>query len=238
MIALSRARFTLNAPYLGEADLESYALDLFHRFDATAAVILPLSDYALRLELDEGSLKGCGWVLAGAGGLYVGIAQFGSFVQGVREIDNIGRYVADKLIQESPKPLHLPPESVKWARRDSAKIGQLKRLFERVKAAELDPDQATAEAIRLLQEDGDTLPPQFVADVTAAVLGIHRNWKQLEMPLESLSPLPEDSELPEAPTHSRVQHDRAALPSRRRFHVEVYRPSKDAEESITIIPLE
>jgi hypothetical protein len=149
----------------------------------------------------------------------------------------IGRFVAHKLVQEAPRQLHLPPESLRWARRDSAKIAQLERLFERVKAGDVDPHSATEEAVRLLQEDGDTLPPQFVADMTAAVLTIRRDWKQLEIPIEAAMAVPEDSNFPEPAPSSSADRQHTALPPRRRLHVEVYRSSKNGEELVTIVPL-
>src|SRR5687767_14650299 len=99
MITLARGYFNLSAPYLSEAELESYAETLFEIFDRAASLTLPLPDYGLALAVEEGSLKGKGRILATGAALYFGIGQFGSFVQGLREIRAIGGRVTGRLLR-------------------------------------------------------------------------------------------------------------------------------------------
>jgi hypothetical protein len=93
MIELSRAYFRFEVPAPDEANLLAFARAVFQDFDRAADQLFPLPDYAVYVAVEEGSIKGGGKILAAAGAAYLAIAQFGSFVQGVREIDRIHRGV-------------------------------------------------------------------------------------------------------------------------------------------------
>ena len=94
MIEISNAKFHIKCEHLRDGELELYANKLFEEFDIAASKLIPLADYGIHLDIESGSIKGRGKILATATVLYIGIANFGSFVQGIREISSIGKSVA------------------------------------------------------------------------------------------------------------------------------------------------
>lgn len=83
MIDIVRASFNFDAPAPPEDHLIAYARRVFQEMDSAVEQHLSLEDYSLYLSVEEGSIKGIGKVALGAYALYQGIAQYGSFVQGV-----------------------------------------------------------------------------------------------------------------------------------------------------------
>jgi hypothetical protein len=237
VITLVAGHFALDAPYLSEPALESYARKLFGSFDETVRRAYPLPDYGLRLDLEEGSLKGTGKVLAGLAALYYGIGHFGSFMQGLDEIGKIGTTVTNALFREAPRALDLPPQAIKGTRRDNAKIGKLERLFRRVQKGELDPETATAEALAVLEDEGDVVPEAFRRDLTEAVRRLPRPAEQFGFPwADTLEMAVVEDALPPQPKRARSLAPEAALPPRK-LHIEVWRDTKDGEALVRILPL-
>ena len=156
MVHIGETYFHIDVSNLDDEALKSYATSLFHDFDDSAMELLPFQDYEIHLDVEEGSIKGRGTIFAAVGVLYLGVGNFGSFVQGVREISALVKTVGENLIDSAPKKLNLPPEKVTWRRNDSAKLGQLERLFENVRSGVLKPHEATEQAIALL---GEVIPP-------------------------------------------------------------------------------
>src|SRR6185369_4912042 len=99
------------------------------------------------LAVEEGSVKGLGKVAVVVSALYMGIAQYGSFIQGVEIIKRQGCAVAravvsaasdDGIVQHAPKPR---------TRVDAGAASRLERLFVKVRDREIGPEEATRRAL-------------------------------------------------------------------------------------------
>jgi len=119
---VSRAFFRLDMPTPPEADLVAFARSVFADLDRTAEKLLPFPDYDLYVAVEEGSVKGGAKVWVTAGALYVAIGQFGSFIQGVREISALGRSVATRVINQVADDPRAGGARVRWSRRDSGAV--------------------------------------------------------------------------------------------------------------------
>jgi hypothetical protein len=86
MIDLGSTDFYFRVPSMPRKEFEAYSSQLFDIWDAHVGRELSLEDYALSLEVEEGSVKGRGTILAGLLALYVGIGQYGSFIRGIQTI--------------------------------------------------------------------------------------------------------------------------------------------------------
>lgn len=80
MLDLGSATFRLEVQPFGRARLTAYARDLFSEYDRALEKGVRLADYAVHLELEEGSLKVRAGVFAKATVLYLAIANYGSDV--------------------------------------------------------------------------------------------------------------------------------------------------------------
>jgi hypothetical protein len=218
LITISQAYFQFTAPELADDVLESYARTLFQVFDDSAEHLLPLPDYDLHLDVEEGSIKGKGTVWVTTAALVFGIGHFGSFVQGLREIHGLAKAVGDRLIQSAPQHLPTPAAHLTWSRSDSATVGRLLTLFREVGKGNLDPDSATQKAIELLQ-NGEPLSPQLLQDLKTAIRDVKQH-KQLVLPFEEDFLPPETAVPPSKPKQRFLAGKRVALPPDRKVRIE------------------
>lgn len=223
MIDISRAYFRFDMPAPPEPELLEYAQSIFDDLDRLAARLMPLPDYTVYVAVEEGSVKGGGKILAAAGVLYFGIGQFGSFVQGVRELRQIGEAVGEFFIEESAgKPL-VRHEPLQWRRKDAGKVQKIDQLFKRVAAGEINPETGTRLTIALLDAD-DSLPPEAYAKIQEAFTSIQKDPEQLLLDLPGTQ-APTDHNPPPAPRP--VPH----VPTRR-LRIEIERESKYRDPKI------
>jgi hypothetical protein len=150
--------------------------------DATAE-FLPFDDYSLYLTVEEGSVKGLGKVAVGAYALYLGIGQYGGFIQGVETIKRQGCTVAravvtaasdDEMIQHIPKSR---------TRVDAGAATRIERLFFKVRDREISPEEATRRALDVLDPTGAELPPESHRDIADALKSLGLNPEQLSLDL-------------------------------------------------------
>jgi hypothetical protein len=236
LIPIAQAYFQFSVPLFTEQVLEEYAKTLFQALDETADRLLPLPDYGLHLDIEEGSIKGKALVLATVVALYHGIGTFGSFVQGLREINALARTVGDELIHDAIRrsPVQSPP--LTWSRRDSATLGRLLNLFREVERGERDPQSATQEALDLFG-DQEEVPAEFARDLEAAIRTIRQDPKQLDLPFSEILTPAEIPGEPSEPKQRPAGGSKVALTPRRRVRVEVWRDGKDGEVLVRVVPL-
>jgi hypothetical protein len=235
LITIGEARFYLDAPDLDDQALRDYATALFVDFDSAAAELLPLSDYGIHLDVEEGSIKGKGAIFATATALYLGIGHFGDFVQGVQEISRISKAVVGRLIEVAPRKLNHQRSGLTWKRSDSAKLGQLERLFYDVKLGTLDPSEATQRAVDILSEE-DEIPENILGEIATSIGRIQLDPKQIDLPWPAEGDLEMVSSRPERPRQRKPTPDKIALPSHR-LRVEVYREGKHGKTIVRVIHL-
>lgn len=236
MISIGEGHFHLESAPLNEKALRAHARHLFKDFDRAASDYLPLEDYGLHLEVEQGSIKGKTIVLASLGALYVGVGQFGSFIQGLREIGSLAKTVNEEVLRQAPSEFNLPQNGTRWRRSDSATLGQLRKLFDSVARGELAPADATRRALELL-EDGGTIPDDFARDLEKAVGEIKLNPQQLDLWRGEIPDLLVSRPLPERRPGLPRSKELAMASSRNRLRIEVHREHKDGKTVVRLIAL-
>jgi hypothetical protein len=227
---ISRSYFRLSGAGFTEPQLEERALLLFSDVQKAVDLYLPISDYDLFLEVEEGSIRGKATIATVAATLYAGIAGFGSFVQGVREIDALARTTGGAIVKAATERFDRTPEDVEWSRSDSADIRRVRRLFEQVRDGEIDPDEGARRAVAVLADD-EGLSPGIIEGVEAAFGSIYRLPQQLDLPLEGIAPdipVPEEPAIP-APPGGAIR-ERPRKP--KRIRIEIRREGKDGETHV------
>ena len=99
--------FYIGVPNLPREEFENYSTQLFDEWEVYVGQKLNIKDYSLVLEVEEGSIKAKGRILATASVLYFGIAQYGSFISGLQTIHNQVKAVGDYLGERASYPFDL-----------------------------------------------------------------------------------------------------------------------------------
>jgi hypothetical protein len=182
MIDIVQAHFNFDTPAPPEDDLVAYAKRIFDEMDAATEKFLPFDDYSLYLAVEEGSIKGRGKVAVLAGTLYFGIAQYGSFVQGLEIIARQGRAVARAIVCAASGD-EMVQDASKKTRINSGAASRLERLFIKVRDREISPTEATQRAINILDPTGTELPTEAQQKIATALESIRLNPEQLHLDL-------------------------------------------------------
>jgi hypothetical protein len=233
VISIGEATFHVEVAHIGDAALEEYARALFSGFDESTAA-LPLEDFALYLDIEEGSIKGRGKILAAAAVLYVAIGEFGDFAQGVREIASVSRRVMSTFASDAPNMLGRPNTLVS-KRTNAATLGKLEGLFAAVRSGALRPDEATRRAVELLGEDKE-LPETLQAEIEASVHRIVKNPQQIDWVVPDA-----DVELQQGVDTTRQPGERVrsrirkAVAPARKLRIEIRKSSRRAKPRLTIM---
>lgn len=84
MIDLGGTDLYINVPSLPREEFERYSTNLFDEWESYIGKILKIPDYALALEIEEGSIKVSANIAAYIAAIYIGIGQYGSFMSGAQ----------------------------------------------------------------------------------------------------------------------------------------------------------
>lgn len=235
MLEIGTTSFELDITPLGEVSLKAYATGLFKQIDEQASTLLPLLDYGLELDLEEGSLRGKSLILATAASLYLGIGQYGSFVQGLREIRNGARALSLWTTEHVPHSLGCTAEVIRTRRSGGGVVTKLARLFNEVQHHRLSPEQALERALPLFGGGTDS-PLGLRDDLEAALRVVGNEPRQLDFDFGAWKDGPDSGE-PEPPRRQRHSSDRpAALPAER-LRVEIRRESRTGKPIMRVIHL-
>lgn len=183
MIDIVRASFNFDAPAPPEDYLVVYAKKIFKEMDSAVEEYLPFDDYSLYLSVEEGSIKGLGKVALCAYALYEGIAQYGSFIQGVEIIKRQGCAVAQAIVDAASNDQAVEQVFKKRTRADAGAASRLKRLFEKVRDREIGPEVATLKALEILDPTGTELPPEAQREIAISMESLEKHPEQLTLEL-------------------------------------------------------
>ena len=231
MLNLGSSDFYFAVPTLPREELEAYSSKLFDIWEAQIDHELPLEDYSLSLEIEEGSIQGSGKVMAHLVAVGLFISHYGSIVQGLQTMSShvtmAGEYLTKKahvfLGPDTPAPV---------VRKRNGTLGQIQRLFIKVQRREMTAEEAFAEAEKILGAEAASAP-DFMQ---------HLNKSLQEAPLQAqqlfLAPDGDMSEPAErAPmkrSRPRPSNHVPAIPEMNQFRVEVWRESKRGKKQIRI----
>lgn len=138
MIELGVTDFYLDVASLPREEFERHGTDLFDSWDRFLAMELRLPDFGVRLELEEGSIRGRGRIVAAAAMVWAGVISYGGFVEGVQAINATIRTSGRVLVDSAAEAFPIP-ELLKRFRRAPGFPGRLERPFAGVKSGELTP---------------------------------------------------------------------------------------------------
>jgi hypothetical protein len=234
MIDLGTTNFYIGVPSMPRDEFENYSTRLFDEWEDYVEKTLLLSDYSLALEVEEGSVKGIGKIVAFMGALYVGIGAYGSFISGVQTIRDQVSSVGDFLGERAGLPFGssgVPPK----IRKHGGSLAHLQRLFVKVQRGDLTPDQAMYEAESYFGDDAAT-SPEFMKKLEESLIQTPRFHQQIQLPLDTFEsegslPSGEKGRLP------RPSHPKPVVPPPLAFRVEVWRDSKKEQRKIRVIQL-
>ena len=188
-IEIGLTEFTLDVPALPARELREYTSRLFDLWEAQLSQNLSLPDYALRLEVVEGSLKGRARISAAALGIFAVVTAAGGFISGVKELRWAVQKAGTLLAREAAAP-YVNSQSSISVRRGTGRLGELERIIGRVQNGQLDRREA-AILVQSLFDDGDEEPglEELRNMVLDTVASVPRAPTQLVFPLEEFETL-------------------------------------------------
>lgn len=232
MIEIGSTDFYFSKPTLSSADLEMYSIQLFDQWEESVSKALHLPDYALHLQINEGSILGKGNIYTKLGALYIGIGVYGSFVAGLQTIHTQVRDASQTLVNAASSMLELDNEPP-VVRKRGAVLGSLKNLFIKVQNGTMTAEHAVYEAERLLR-DHEHESPELVEELKRELSNAPLFHQQYHLPLEDEEEPPIDKPLKD-PSHNR----RAPPPQVPvyQLRIDVWRDSKNEEKTVKVLPI-
>ncbi|MCW1938774.1 hypothetical protein OMD46_25035 [Pseudomonas sp. MDMC_285] len=157
MIDLGATDFYIDVPSLPRHEFEKYSTKLFDEWEAYVEQVLKIPDYALALEVEEGSIKGGAKIAAAMYALYIGIGQYGSFVSGLQTIQGQMSSVGDFLATHATNPFisnNIKPK----VKKHTGSLGELQGLFYKVQQGKITPEQAMLKAELIFGDEAKSAP--------------------------------------------------------------------------------
>jgi hypothetical protein len=215
MINLGELHFNVGVPNLSKQALESYSSDLFDEWERHLSSALNLSDFSILLEIEDGSIRGKTKIGAAIAVLYIGIGQYGSFINGLQtirhQVTDAGDYLSDKIYSDYKSS----GASFKVSKR-GGNLGQIERLFHRVQKNELSVEEAIEKAEIIIGHDAPS-SQEFISQLKLSLEEAPRNPEQLDFEFEELlesepteEEVPRPSRMPK-PTPAAILHNRVII---------------------------
>lgn len=222
--------FLIKTPVFDREDFERYSSSLFDEWDRHVETHLRLSDYALTLVIEEGSIKGSGKIAATAAVLYFAIGSYGDFISGIKTIQGQATFVANVLF-ENAKHRFQCSETRGNKKQSGGEIFYLKRLFDRVQHGDVTADQAIEEIRQRWGEDVAS-SPEFLKDLASSLASASRYPEQLSLSDNSWEPCiavdsPERQPRPRTPRAPET-------PIPQQYRIEITRSSKGDEKRVKL----
>jgi hypothetical protein len=230
MIDLASTDFYIDVPALGEDRLKAYAGGLFESWEVWLDAGLPLADYAVRLEVSQGSFKGVGRVAAAVGVLYAGIANYGSFRSGVREIHHDVKRAGDFLSEHAVAPFSAQGRPEMRSRMGPGAVTQLENLFRRVERGQLDPNRTADAAIELFKNEPG-VEPEFLRAIARAFRETVRAAQQVPL----FEGTPDDNDATPPSRGRRPSAPEAPVPAVPRVEVAIWRETKRGLKQVKVL---
>jgi len=183
MINLSETDFRVKVPRLSKEQLEEYSVKLFDEWELHLTNNLNLSDYSLHLQVEDGSIKGKYKILVGASALYMAIGQYGSFISGVKEINNQIKQ-GSNFLNEQIRARHEQKQFS--SRRKQGALEQIEMLFIEVQKNDITVEDATEEVKRILGEEINDIP-HFEKEIKTSITELPRQT-DFDLDIELIEP--------------------------------------------------
>lgn len=235
MVDLGTTDFVLAVPSLSERELRDLSSTLFDSWESFVDDSVGIPDYALFLQVEEGSIKGRARIGAALAAVYFGIGNYGSFVSGLRTISEQVSATADYVAEQAGRVFSCPSTG-RTTKKRGGSLASLQRLFVRVQKGELTPDEAMIRAESLLGGEATT-EPGFMRKLADALRNCPPYHQQQPLALieeaEDLEAMIEA--VPKSPRPRKPQPPAVGPPLQLR--VEIWRESKKDRKQIRTVEL-
>jgi hypothetical protein len=230
MLSIGETDFYMTAAKMSPADFEAYSSRLFDEWEARVSQELPLEDYALLLEVEEGSIRGSGKIKTTAKALFYVVCGYGSLIQGLQYLRDHASAAGSYLSEFAQKSAS--SDSPPIVKKKSGAIGQLQRLFVKVEHREMSVEEAVQEAGIILGED-PAEASELLDRITESLRKVQLKPEQISLPLDGVE---EDSPMdePEKKRQSKVPKPLPAIPPASQVRVEVWKESKRGKKKIKV----
>lgn len=234
MIDLGATDFYIDVPSLPRHEFEKYSTKLFDEWEAYVEQVLKIPDYALALEVEEGSIKGGAKIAAALYALYIGIGQYGSFISGVQTIQGQISSIGDFLATQATTPFS-SNEVKPRIKKHSGSLGELRRLFFKVQQGKITAELAMLEA-EVIFGDEAKCEPDFMNEMKNSFENTPLLAKQLTLPLNTFE---QDVvlQISNKKRQPRSPRPKPEPPIGQQFRVEVWRDSKKEKRKVRVIQL-
>lgn len=234
MASIGTIDFYIGVPNLPREEFELYSTQLFDEWEAYVGENLELNDYSLVLEVEEGSIKAKGKIMATLGVLYFGIGQYGSFISGLQTIHSQVRAVGDYLGERASSPFDLNVAKPKLRKRGES-LARLENLFVKVQRGDITVDMAMKETEAIFGTEVDEAP-EFMKELKESLEKTPLLPQQMQLPLVDTNgePLVFDSHRPDKPSKPRPHKPKPIV---EQFRVEVWRENKRSKRNIKVTSL-
>ncbi|WP_416244051.1 hypothetical protein ACLSSQ_05885 [Azospira sp. APE16] len=234
MIDLGTTDFFIGVPSMPRNQFRKYSTRLFDEWEEHVSRNLELPDYSLALEVEEGSVKGVGRIVAALGALYLGIGNYGDFIQGIQTIRSQVSSVGDYLAEQAGGPFKASGCETKIRKR-SGSLGQLQSLFAKVQRREMTTEEAMLQAEALFGDEAADAPG-FMSDLQRSIERTPLFHQQLPLLPSAMEQGMGFSTL-EKKRKSRSPPSLPVVPPPQHLRVEVWRDSKHGQRKVRVIQL-
>lgn len=234
MIDLGSTDFLIQVPSLPEDELAQLSTSLFDSWESFVGDSLAVPDYSLFLQVEEGSIKGVATVGALLYAVYMGIGNYGSFISGLKTINEQLIAAREYLAEEADRTFPCS-ESKTLVKKRGGSLATLQRLFIKVQKGELTPDEAMIQAEAFLGNEAASVPG-FQRDLEKALRTCPRFHEQLPLSLDEASE-GDFQVLIDSKRPSRRSHPKPVLGPSLQFRVEVWRESKNKRKETRVVRL-
>jgi len=232
MIDLGGTDLYINVPSLPRHDFERYSTNLFDEWETYIGQVLKIPDYALALEIEEGSIKVNAKIAAYLYAIYIGIGQYGSFISGTQTIQGQISSASDYLATHATAPFP-SNKSKPQIKKHSGSLGQLHRLFAKVQQGKITAEQAMIEAEKLFGEEAKS-EPKFMDELKITFENTPPLAEQLKLPLSESENEVFQKVINKTP---RIPSPKPEPPIGQQFRVMVWRESKSKKRKVRVIEL-
>lgn len=234
MIDLGAADFYIDVPSLPRHEFEEYSTNLFEEWEVYVGKVLRIPDYALALEVEEGSIKGGAKIAAAVYALYMGIGQYGSFMSGIQtirgQVSSAGEFLTANAI--APFSSYNVKPVIK---NHIGSLGKLQQLFLKVQKGKITAEQAMIQA-KVLFGDEEKFEPNFMDEMKRSFENTVVLPTQLNLPIE----MPEQNSIliPSANKRPfRIEKPKPQIPISQQFRIQIWRDSKKEKKKVRVVQL-
>ncbi|MEE7627458.1 hypothetical protein V3O24_14910 [Methylobacter sp. Wu8] len=233
MIDIGTTSFLIKVPSLPREEFERYSTNLFDEWEKRVEKSLILPDYAISLEIEEGSIKGGGRIAVTLGALYFGIGSYADFISGLETIRGQVSFVSDALFESAKSPFGSGSVNAK-ARKSGGTLSRLHSLFEKVQRGALTADEAMIEATALFGEEGNEVP-EFIDELQHQLRNVPRYPEQLSLTGEGWDK--SDGDLSRTTKRPPQRPRPKPVPINQQYRIEIWRESKKDKKHVKLVNL-